>query len=233
MAVEVQTSPLPSPWAWRDDAAVFARAAGPVSPEIRGHALNDSGSFLQPRESFLLSGEEEHMPLAVQSVQQAPATFLLVGEPPTPPRSAGGASCSSHHSASTPVNWGAPSPPAAGGGVPLMRQPSGAEQLEMFVDEAFTEMDEALAVAPLGNQSLGVRPSVEEQEWLDQQYDLILECDPSIEGPAYTPEGWSEPNEEEEYVRGLLASHPALDEEEARWLYHRERSQREEGFGGG
>jgi len=46
---------------------------------------------------------------------------------------------------------------------------------------------------------------------------------------------WEEDSDEEEgaYVRRLLALHPALDEEEARWLYQRERSQRDEAMAPG
>ena len=56
--------------------------------------------------------------------------------------------------------------------------------------------------------------------------------EPSDDEPI-SEAAFMEEEEEEEWVRRLLALHPALDEEEARWLYQRERSQREVATDGG
>jgi len=107
---------------------------------------------------------------------------------------------------------------------PLVRQPSGAEQIEMFVEEAFDEMDEALARQQRHTEpQFEARPSVEEQAWLDAEYDNDMILADMDEAPLMDEADV----EEEEYVRQMLALHPALDEEEARWLYERERYARE------
>lgn len=177
MAVEVrQVSPLPSPWAWREAAPTYARAAGPVSPEIRGLTLDDTGSFLPTMQSFSLAGEDE-------SPLQRPAEE---------------AGYASNSSLATPPHAQSLLPPHAG--LPLERQRSGAEEIELFVEGAFDEMDEALArrqlaqqhIHPYGaahpyEQHMHVRPSVEEQAWLDQvRAPSIRPCtsQPSSSGTA-------------------------------------------------
>jgi len=205
MAVEVQTSPHPSPWAWQDDASVFARGAGPISPTIRGHELDDQGSFLPVMQSFRLSGLDE-------SPEPQPSSAEPVA---TANASAGGGP-----SAVAPAS-------ALPGPTPLVRQRSGAEHIEMFVEEAFDEMDAALAQQQAQRQEAAyfdARPSAEEQAWLDREYEeMMVEAPDEVEARA----------EEDEFVRRLLMQHPALEEEEARWLYARERNAREHANNGG
>jgi len=230
MAVEVQGhSPLPSPWAWRDELGVFAQTAGPVSPTIRGQTLDDVGSFLQPMHNFRLSGEDESPLHQPSSYAASPSNATLV---PPPAR---------------------PQAQAQRLVIPLTRQPSGSETIEMFVEEAFDEMDEALqrqqhppsappphphapphapphmlpvaqlSAASSAFQDLHARPSQEEQAWLDQEYEMIMREPSDDDGGD---------SEEDEYVRRLLALHPGvLLEDEARWLYQREHSFRHGGGG--
>jgi hypothetical protein len=149
--VESRTSPHPSPWAWGDyEGSHFTRAGGPVSPQIRGQDLDAHASFLRPMESFRLSGEDE------SPLHQPPSDRVAL-----------------------PVAWQpqpAPAPPPASRSIPLTRQRSGAEQMAMFVEEAFDEMDEVLArqghppphTAFAPQVDIYGRPSAEEQAWLDQ-----------------------------------------------------------------
>ena len=76
---------MPSPWAWRDDVGAFARAAGPVSPTIRGQAINDLGSFLAPMQSFRLSGEDESPLQSPLRVDNAYLSVTIAAQPPVPP----------------------------------------------------------------------------------------------------------------------------------------------------
>jgi hypothetical protein len=118
----------------------------------------------------------------------------------------------------------------------------GAEFLQQFVTNAFDEIyrDEAPSAMPM-EASVGrslwreytaqqdgphrsgshhqqtIAPSPEEQAWLDQEFDLVMEpCGEEAPASMHFP---SEKEEEEAYIRYMLALHPALDEEEARWLY--------------
>ena len=206
MAV-VDTSPLPSPWTWSDQRPFFAEAAGgPVSPTIRGQELDASGSFLQPMLSFRLSGEDE------SPLQPPPSDAAAMRTPP-------GAWTSPATSQATSAAWQSPLP--FGGPQPLARQPSNAEQLEIEIDEAYVEMDAHLAQQQYQQPQQHhvpphMAPTLEEQAWLDQEMEMI-------DVVACTPEQ-PEDEEEEEYVRRLLQMHPALDEDEARWLFQRERS---------
>jgi len=204
MAVQVQTtSPLPSPWAWRSDESAFGYGFT-MSPTLRGERIDDNQSFLAPLNSYRLEDEA------------------------APP----------------------PSTPA------VRREPSsGADVVEMFVQEAFDEMDSVLeqrrssgehgSTAVAGSSSrrdahhappllhhLDARPSAEEQAWLDEQFEMDEDASRMADSDDYF---WEDDDAEEEgaYVRRLLALHPALDEEEARWLYQRERSQRHEAMAPG
>ena len=126
----------------------------------------------------------------------------------------------------------------------------------MFVEDAFDEMDEALqrqqqmanAPPPLAafpppqynltavqeqhqqhpqpaqHYEMYARPSQDEQAWLDQEYEMMVGEPSDDEGDSQT--------EEDEYVRRLLAMHPGvLSDEEARWLYQRERHMAQGGGG--
>jgi hypothetical protein len=58
----------------------------------------------------------------------------------------------------------------------------------------------------------------------------MIMCEPDGDD-LHTASEWGDEAAEDVYVRNLLAAHPALTEEEARWLYQRELSQRDESDG--
>ena len=100
--------------------------------------------------------------------------------------------------------------------------------------EAFDEMDAALSnqTVPASHGARDdlmqyVSPTQEEQAWLDSEYDELIMQTEAAPCAAVHDFASAAAAEEEEYVRRLLALHPALDVDEARWLYQRERSARE------
>jgi hypothetical protein len=167
-------------------------------------------------------------------------SFQLEGEEPPPPLPP--------ISAATPPRQqqqqeAQPSPPDTVG-QSLLGPPSGsggAEFLQQFVASAFDEMyrDEALSPAAMNTSLDGsqwreysaqqsnppwsghhhqqtIAPSPEEQAWLDHEFDMAMECGEEASASMHSH---SDAEEEEVYVKHMLAMHPALDEEEARWLY--------------
>lgn len=204
MAVEVQTlTPVstPSSWTWEDECP-FERQA--YSPVFRGRNLNDWGTLLAPMESFLLDGE------------------VLPHEPPSAP---------------VPVVPASQAHPLPAARTNL--------DIEMFVENTFDEMDEALARG--GHESSGAHaqsttppvyePNGEEQAWLDMEWDRGCdhvydeardgeydEADVTLMGD--TSSGVEVDECEESWVRALLAAHPAIDEEEARWLWEQRHAAR-------
>uniref|UniRef100_A0A7S4JAP6 Uncharacterized protein n=1 Tax=Prymnesium polylepis TaxID=72548 RepID=A0A7S4JAP6_9EUKA len=56
-----------------------------------------------------------------------------------------------------------------------------------------------------------VTPTEEEQEWLDEQMAQVDEMDDEVES-------------EHEFVTQMMLQHPNLQEDEARWLFHRQHS---------
>lgn len=229
MAVEVGISPSNSPWAWGGESFNLEPQA-PVSPTIRGATLDDMGSFLPARTTFRLSGEE--LPML------PPAVPSGGGEPSSRPRSISEPAPSSAPQAAPPLGFGLPQS-ILGGGAP----PGGganSSYLEQAVANVFDEIyrDDApaahatLVADPHGHPPPAlVAPSAEEQAWLDQEFDSAMEaCGEdanSRSGSWWSPEGGdvtTSREDEEHYVKAMLQEHPALDEDEARWLFQRERA---------
>lgn len=130
--------------------------------------------------------------------------------------------------------------------------------MEQLINQHFNEMDQALhqhqqhhqviqqqqprqrhagnAMALFPQQG-EMRLSGEEQAWLDQEFDSIdMAMESDVEAASHTGSLWSDveggaedDEDEESFVARLLASHPQLDEAEARWLFKQERSQRHGG----
>ena len=98
--------------------------------------------------------------------------------------------------------------------------------------EAFDEMDAALSnqTVPASHGARDdlmqyVSPTQEEQAWLDSEYDELIMQTEAAHGAAV--HDFASAADVLLLLRRLLALHPALDVDEARWLYQRERSARE------
>jgi hypothetical protein len=252
MAVDLAISPFASPWMYRaEDHSV----PGPVSPTIRGQTLEDFGSFLQPLSSFHLEGETPlRLPVACGSAHPSPSEGSINrSRPPTGSPLPFLFRADAHGATYTPP----PAPPSAplerliaehycDMDAALQQRYASAVQ-----GHAHTHAAAAAPRRALEPEVHWGGPSAEEQAWLDQEMEHeMLATESDAEGArAGSGSRWSDseeehaanrqhhphglhgfyPESEDSFVRRVLASHPALDEAEARWLYKQECSQQHGG----
>lgn len=175
----------------------FRQFSAPVtSPPLSpdGHPLREFGTFLTAPTTFKLDDELEATPSRPRA--QTPQT--------------------SRHSLAAPPS-------------PVVMQHSHA--LAEMVQGAFDDMECALggvhdeqvvnSYEP-PETPVEEEPTEEEQEWLDAQMDLV-------DGMARLDEAMEEAADEEhaaeeEFVLQMRLQHPHVEEDEARWLFHRQRS---------
>lgn len=242
MAVDLAISPFASPWSYRvEDHSV----PGPVSPTIRGQTLEDFGSFLQPLSSFHLEGETPiRLPVSRGSAHPSPSESSHSRS--RPPTGSPLPSSLFQSSSYTPP----PAPPAD----PLERliaehycdMDAALQQQYASAQQGRAHALAAPAAPPRALEPEVVNwggPSAEEQAWLDQEMEHEMSAaEVAVAGARWSdseddaaahqrhqllhsqPHGYHEESEDE-FVSRVLASHPALDEAEARWLYKQECSQ--------
>jgi len=124
----------------------------------------------------------------------------------------------------------------------LEQQQGAAQHAQPGASSSVVPHGQPLALFPHGSM---MRLSGEEQAWLDHEFDMAdMAMESDAEAASHTGSLWSDESPrhfygqaedeaeegEETFVARLLASHPQLNVEEAKWLYMQERSQRQGGM---
>mmetsp|Transcript_51097 Transcript_51097/g.132687 ORF Transcript_51097/g.132687 Transcript_51097/m.132687 type:complete len:233 (+) Transcript_51097:26-724(+) len=207
-------SPSPvSPWSYSATQPLFARTGTAFSGQQH---VAPYGSFLAPLNSYRVEGEDDDL------VRHQPALSSASGFSPLPSPALADQTASLHH-------------------VPNAERLQSWDVAE-YSESTFADMDASFSrvsphalpriyphhlPGPPRNVPL-YRLSGEEQAWLDQEFDAEMEMVDDACGDEASRTGslderfddFDGEETEEEFVRGLLSAHPALDEAEARWLWH-------------